>query len=436
MKIGATLRQSLRSIFSNPVRSALTVLGVVIGIAAVIAVVGLGKGLEQAVSGSLSALDATRLTVSSQDPTRPVAQRGLGGDGPGSRGGSSGGGFRFSDTEPTLTRADVAAISGIPGVRAVSPEASRRMDVTTTAGAAQAAGYSVVGVSAQYPDIRHLVVAQGSWLTSAEVTSAAPVVVLGARAATELFPSQAAVGSVIFVSGSPMRVIGVLAGSAPDSPDPRSNPDDRIFTGYLRWAKLTNETAYPSVLVTAVAEDQVPAVAVAVTDLLRTNHRIAPGATADTAVSTAADLLKARSQITGAFTTTLTAIAAVSLLVGGIGIMNIMLVTVTERTREIGLRRAVGAKGRHILGQFLAEAVMLTLIGGVLGLGLGYLLGSTVGTLLPQIPGARGRAVEAVMDPSIALLAVVIAVLVGVLFGLFPAIRAARLDPATALRHD
>lgn len=483
MKFGSTVAQSFRSIFGNPVRSGLTVLGIVIGIAAVIAMVGLGKGLQQSVAGSLSSLNAKQITVNSQDPTRPVSERsgGFGGgagggdgggppaaaaggggaggasaapsasassstgaSGQGSSGnsGAGGGRFNFAATTPTVTAADVAAIAALPGVAAVSPNASKQLDVTTTANATTAAGYDVFGVGSSYAQIRNLTMASGTWLTQEQVSSAAAVAVLGSQAASTLFPNGDAVGKQVYIANTPTTVVGVLAATASTAgpgPDPRNNPDQNVYTGYLYWSKLTGTTTYSGALVDATSEDQVASVATAITTTLNANHRIAAGANSDTRVTTAADILAARTRITGSFTTALTGIAAVSLLVGGIGIMNIMLVTVTERTREIGLRRAVGAKGRNILAQFLSESVILTLIGGVLGLGLGWLLGRAAGSLLTGVPGTggpRGQTVQAVMDPQVALLAVGVAVAVGIIFGLFPAIRAARLDPAGALRYE
>ncbi|MGV1037179.1 MAG: ABC transporter permease [Candidatus Nanopelagicales bacterium] len=429
MKFFSTIGQSLRSIFGNPVRSTLTVLGIVIGIAAVIAVVGLGKGLQNTVSSNLSSLNANQITVTSQDPNQPTAERG------GGRSGGGPGGFRFSNTAPTITAGDLAAIQKLPNVAAVSPNGSKQLDVTTKPNASQATGYDVLGTSAQYPSIQNLTVASGAWMTAPQVASGADVVVLGSTAAVQLFPSGSPVGKTIYIAGKPLKVIGTLA-NVDDAADPRSDPNQSLFTGYVRWAKLSANTAYPSLLVTGSTEDQVPALATSITSLLQTRHETAAGANPDVSVVTASEVLKARSQITNGFTTTLAAIAAISLLVGGIGIMNIMLVTVTERTREIGLRRAVGAKARNILAQFLTEAVMLTLMGGIIGLALGYVLGGAVGGLLTSVPGSRGQSVAVVLDPSVALLAVSIAVVVGVIFGLFPAIRAARLDPATALRHE
>ena len=466
MRFGTTVAQSVRSLAGNPVRSGLTVLGVVIGIAAVIAVVGLGKGLQQMVAGSLSALDANRITVTATDPSRPVSQRqmgdgggppaggpGMGDAGAGSGGASTGasGGFQFATTTPSITPADITAMAAVPGVAAVSPDSSQRLDVATVPLAAQATGYDVVGVAAPYAEMKDYEVATGTWLTPAQVADSAAVVVLGAQAANELFPAGDAVGQTIYVADQPMSVVGVLAsettsaasgpattpGAPPAGGDPRNNPDQKLFTGYLQWATLTGASAYSSVIVDATSEDAVAGTSAELDALVRSNHGIAADANADVTVSTAADVLAARSQITSGFTSTLTGIAAVSLLVGGIGIMNIMLVTVTERTREIGLRRAVGAKSRTIAGQFLTEAVVLTLIGGILGLGLGYLLGNSVTSWLPSLPGARGgQAVSAVMDPHVALLAVGISVAIGVVFGLFPAVRAARLDPAMALRRE
>ncbi len=451
MKLGTMVKQSLRSLAGNPIRSILTVLGVVIGIAAVIAVVALGKGLQQSVSGSISSLNPERITLSSQDPARQTAERQPGGGGPPGGGGGPGG-FSFNNTNASITPADVTALAAVAGVTAVSPEASKQIDVATTAGATTATGYQVTGVSAAYATMKDLTVASGAWLTAEQVTSSANVVVLGAEAATSLFPAGNAVGQTIYIADKPMTVEGVLAaqstspaGTAQGGPaaggppggGPGGNVDSKVFTGYLEWAALTGSTAFSSVLVDTTSADQVEATATAIDAQLRAAHAIASGANSDVSVSTAADVLKARSSISSGFTTALTGIAAVSLLVGGIGIMNIMLVTVSERTREIGLRRAVGAKSRAIAGQFLVESLVLTLIGGVLGLGLGYLLSKTAGSWLTAIPGARpGTTLQAVVDPQVALLAVGIAAAIGIIFGIFPAIRAARMDPATSLRYE
>ena len=466
MKLGTMINQSLRNLAGNPVRSVLTVLGVVIGIAAVIAVVAVGKGLQQNVSGSISSLNPERITLTSQDPARPTSQRampGMGGPPEGGGGGAAAGqrgGFTFNSTEAAITPADVTALSSVAGVTAVSPEASKQLDVTTTADASTASGYQVVGVASAYAQMKDLTAASGAWLTADQVASSANVVVLGSEAATELFPAGNAVGQTIYVSDKPMTVVGVLAATATAQPGagaadsgppggPGGGPgsggpggsfgsaDSKIFTGYLEWASMTGSTAFSSVLVDAASADAVEAPSTAIDALLRSAHGIADGANSNVGVQTAADILAARSQISSGFTTALTGIAAVSLLVGGIGIMNIMLVTVSERTREIGLRRAVGAKRRAIAGQFLVEALVLTLIGGVLGLGLGFLLSLTAGSWLTAIPGARpGSTIQGVVDPQVALLAVGIAAVIGMVFGLFPAIRAARMDPAAALRYE
>lgn len=428
MIVWKTLRTALRSIMHTPLRSFLTILGVVIGIAAVISLVGLGRGLQQQVTGRISDLGATRLTVSSVDPERPTAQRGRGGRAS----------FRNQD-RPTLTAGDYTAIASLPGVAAATPDDLQQIDVASDAGARTAAAYQLRGVDVAWTALSSANVAAGSFLTAEQVQAKQLVVVLGARAATELFARSDPVGKKITVGGRSMTVVGVLGSDG--RRNPRTSVDGQIFTPWTSWLSLTGRPALSTLTVRAVDEDAVAGVQSDANQVLSQRHQVGPSGNPDFSVTSATDLLRARTEVTAGFSAALTGIAAISLLVGGIGIMNIMLVTVTERTREIGLRRAVGAKSRHILGQFLTEAVVLTGLGGLAGLALGYLLGKRLGTWLPALTGAggsrnAGRPIEASFDPQIAILAIGISVLVGLVFGLSPAIRAARMDTATALRHE
>ena len=431
MSITAMLRQSLATLWQNRVRSALTVLGVVIGIAAVIALVGLSAGMRDQVTDRLSGLDAERITVSSQDPERATAARGAGGPGGGR------GGFAFAASEPSLTASDYAAITDVTGVAAASPEITTQTSVTLAENAETATQYQLVGVDIDYAAMSDLALAAGGWLTSAQVTDAEAVVVLGADAADELFGTTAAVGETVWLNELEYVVTGVVDAADSTGVGPGGGPNGRLYSGYLTVMELTEAESMSTIAVDAASEDVVPDVQAAIDDLLAVEHGITEDTNPDYAVSSNQDLLDTITETQAGFTTTLTGIAAISLLVGGIGIMNIMLMTVTERTREVGLRRALGAKRRHILTQFLTEAVVLTTLGGLVGLALGYFLGGQAGEVLTLTAGRGGSGVvEAVFEPATAVLAVAVAVGVGVIFGIVPAIRAARLDPAAALRYE
>lgn len=437
MKITTLVSQSFNSIWSNKGRSSLTILGIVIGIAAVISLVALGNGLQSNVTNQLSNLNAKRITIRSQDPERQTAQRQR--NTQGRSGAEIRGGFSFGagNTE-TLTNADYQSVLAVTNISAASPEMSTQADVAKTADADTATAYNLTGVDVSYLSLQELSMESGSFLTSDQVKNSKSVVVLGQTVAEELFSESDPIGQKLYVKEKGFTVIGVL--KTAEEASPFNNPADGIFTGYKTWLTVNSKEKFSTIIADATSEETVSTAAETAKAVILAGHSITDETKADVATSTSQDLLSTISDVTGSFTTTLAGIAAISLLVGGIGIMNIMLVTVTERTREIGLRRAIGAKTKHILLQFLTESLLLTLLGGVIGLGLGMVFSKYAGQIINFGPGVRGpgatATVQAIVDLKTVIMAVGISAAIGIIFGLFPAIKAAKLNPVEALRYE
>ena len=414
MKIYQVVRQSRRAIFRNKGRSFLTILGIIIGIGSVIALISLGTGVQKSISSKISTLGTTTLTIS---PGQAFSGGGNASQRPGS--GSDG----FSQISSTLTMKDLESLQDQkknPSVKAASGTVSGS-SVFTVAGVETR--QSVLGVSEEQFDIRNLSAASGKLFGASDITSRAKVVVIGNESAKDLIEGEP-LGKTLTINKVDYTVIGVLA---PADESGVGNPNKSVYIPYTAAMDTFNTTAFSTMIAQATNEGTVDAAKAEITKTLLTNHSITDPKLADFTVFTSKDLLSTISSITGILTSLLAGIAAISLVVGGIGIMNIMLVSVTERTREIGLRKAVGAKTSDILWQFMVEAVMLTVTGGILGIGLGWLIGQGAKNVLDITP---------IITMNSIFLAVGVSTLVGLIFGIYPAARAARLNPIDALRYE
>jgi putative ABC transport system permease protein len=406
MLIGEIVRVALGALRANKLRSLLTMLGIVIGVAAVIAVVALGTGAQSAVKDRISSLGTTLLTV------MPGQQRGMGG-------------VSF-DQSMKLTMDDAAALEErATSITAVQPEMTSRLQVQFLN---QNTNTSVVGTTANYLPVRKYELQAGRMFTTAEDMGRQRVAVLG-PAVLEAFginSPEAIVGENVRIRGIQFTVIGVLKSKGQAMP--WGNPDDQVLvpitTGRFR---LFGSDRLRSISVLAESEEKIPDAMADIQRVLRREHRLAQGRPDDFQIRSQADFLNTLGETTQVFTYLLSGIAAVSLLVGGIGIMNIMLVSVTERTREIGIRKALGATRANILLQFLIEAVVLCLLGGLVG----ALVGSGGATAMSKFFNWN-----TIISPAAILASFVFSAVVGVLFGVWPARRAASLDPIVALRYE
>ena len=404
MLIGEIVRVALGALRANKLRSLLTMLGIVIGVAAVIAVVALGTGAQSAVKDRISSLGTTLLTV------MPGQQRGMGG-------------VSFEQSMK-LTMDDAAALEErAPSITAVQPEMTSRLQVQYLN---QNTNTSIVGTTSNYLPVRKYELQAGRMFTTAEDMGRQRVAVLG-PAVLEAFgvnSPEAIVGENVRIRGIQFTVIGVLKSKGQAMP--WGNPDDQVLvpitTGRFR---LFGSDRLRSISVLAESEEKIPEAMADIQRVLRREHRLAQGRPDDFQIRSQADFLSTLGETTQVFTYLLSGIAAVSLLVGGIGIMNIMLVSVTERTREIGIRKALGATKANILLQFLIEAVVLCLLGGLIG----ALVGSGGATAM-----SRFFNWNTIISPAAILASFVFSAVVGVLFGVWPARRAASLDPIVALR--
>ena len=386
------IRLAFSRLRTSRVRAALTMLGVIIGVASVVALVGVGQGTTSGITSRLAGLGTNLLTVNP-------------------RNGSSG-----------LTLSDVAAVAAIPNIAAVAPELQRS---GTVASGRETTTTSIIGTTASYPEVRAYDVWQGTFLTDVSVADNLRVVVLGSTVADNLNLDAQAVGTDVTIDGLPFRVIGILQ---PKGGTGFQDPDDQVMVpiGIVQKYFVGSGTIR-TIGISVASVDAMTGAKTAITTTLYRQHGLAATATADFSILDQAQLLATASSIAGTLALLLGGIASISLVVGGIGIMNIMLVSVRERTREIGIRKAVGARGRDILAQFLIEALTLSLLCGMIGV----VLGLGVSALIGHIAG-WGFA----FSPVIVAVALLFSLAVGIVFGVWPARQAARLDPISALRWE
>jgi putative ABC transport system permease protein len=400
-----TFRLALRALARNKMRSALTMLGIIIGVGAVIAVVSIGQGANYKVQQGIAAMGTNAVFIAAGSNRAGGVRQGYGG-------------------VKTLTVDDMnAVLQQIPLIKEAAPSLSNRQQVVY---GNQNWNTTVTGTSPAYFDIRSWPVQSGSVFSDDEVNLAANVCVIGTTVEKILFQDEDPIGKTFRIGNNPFRVDGVLASKGQSAVG--QDQDDVIFAPYTTvQRKIQGITWLQSINASAVSQPASLAAVAPITSLLRERHRIRTGTDDDFLIRTQADIEDLADQTASTMTYLLGGIASVSLLVGGIGIMNIMLVSVTERTREIGVRMAVGATERDVQSQFLVEAVTLSLMGGAIGIVLGLIGSALISNLLSWPTLISGKAIIAAAFFSAA---------VGIFFGYYPAQKAAQLDPIEALRYE
>ncbi len=405
MRSSDLFQEIYHALSANKVRSGLTILGIVIGIASVIAMIAIGTGASATIQSSIQGLGSNLLTIIPGfiQPGRGIVSSGRG-------------------SAQTLKNEDADILRQIQGIAAISPELQRRFQIVSPAG--NNTNSTVIGALPDYALVRNVTTANGSFITDGQVRSLSRVAVLGPTAATDLFADQDPLGKTIRISKVNFKVIGVLAAKGSSG---FFNPDDTVFVPLSTMQKILAGADYLSTIAVSVqTKELMPQVQDDATAALAAKHRVDP-ASPDFSIVSQADIIGTLTQVTTTFTIFLASIAGISLVVGGIGIMNMMLTTVTERTREIGLRKAIGAKKRDISMQFLAEAVLLTFLGGIIGVALGWSISFAV---------SRLAGIATSVSPASVALAFGVSAGIGIIFGYYPARRAAGLNPIDALRYE
>ncbi len=410
MNVVESMRIALRSLSANKMRSGLTMLGIIIGVMAVVAMLSIGQGAQAAITNQITSIGTNLLYI------RPGA--------------TQQGGVRSAEgSAATLTQEDAQALTGVSNVVAVAPEVDSFGQVAYLGNNANA---RVIGVTPDYQNALNANVADGEFISSSNVTANSAVVDLGAQVAQTLFNGAEPVGQMIRINNQLFRVVGVMQAKGGTG---ANNTDNQIYvplttamTRLSRGGQFRGSNTVSVINVKITDPSAQNQVVQDISQVLDQRHHVAQD---DFTIQSQQDILNAANQVTGVLTIFLGGIAAISLIVGGIGIMNIMLVSVTERTREIGIRKAIGARKRDILAQFLTEATFLSLSGGLIGIAFGALIARLISGF--QLGSST---LTTVVAPSSVILAVVFSAGVGLFFGSYPANRAASLHPIDALRYE